>query len=413
MKRIRVCIKDRFDLGFKLKLARRIANGGYSNVLMHEYLQLLYFWNGLKEPNSEKAGAHRFVASFREMVNKEKESHEQKLPPIPVNQLGKIQNGSHRLAISLSLKKTPVFYLASGAANYNYYYFQKYKSVRGRLPKILLLKMLLRNFEFFNRDIRVAIVFPRAMQRDNGQKAYEILENNIVWDQVYDVDEKLLEYIIMNLYPGETWLDLARGGLGIRSKKNSVIAKSVLQRIRLLVYYEDTGFQTKNKKDIIREFYGIGKSSIHISDNTTDARSAIYAIFSISSAPLEVRNINYRSSVLGHLNDKFHRITADIEECNGIMLVGSGPLDIFGVRPAKDLDFISSLEGKPLDGYSQHNPYFFFYSDHPQNLIDNLDNKLFLFGLPVAKLSTVIEFKKRRRERKDVEDISLIRKIFN
>jgi hypothetical protein len=413
MEKVVINVKDRFDLGVKLKLAKRISQGYSCGALTREYLQLLYFWNGLKEPGSNKAGAENFVASFRDMVAKEKDRETQQMPPIPVNQAGYIQNGSHRLATALALHKTPIFCLVNGCQNYNYLYFKKFNGGRGYVPESLRLKMLLRNFQSLDKKIKVAVIFPRAMAKDEGVYAEEIIKDNIVWDESYDISEKQLEYIIMNLYPGERWLDFSRGGAGIKSKKNSIIRKGSGQRIRFIVYFEEPTLSSEEKKTIIRNYYKIEKSSIHISDNKIDAFSSVCALFSIRNSPFEVNKISYQSQVLRYLNDRVHEISGSIQNLYNIMLVGSAPLDIFGVRAANDIDFISWADGVALRGYSQHNPYSFFYSDNLIDFIDGLDNKLFFFGIPVGKLSCVMEYKRCRSEKKDIKDLRLIKSWIN
>ena len=413
MEKVIINVKDRFDLGIKLRLARRISRGHSCGALTREYLQLLYFWNGLKEPGSNKAGAENFLASFRSMVAKEKVRESQELPPIPVNQAGYIQNGSHRLATALALRKAPVFCLVNGSANYNYLYFKKFNGGRGYVPESLRLKMLLRNFQSFDNNIKVAVIFPKAMAKDGGAYAEKIIKDSIVWDEAYDLSEKQLEYIIMNLYPGERWLDLSRGGAGIKSKKSSIIRNDSGQRIRFIVYFEEPSSSSEEKKNIIRNYYKIEKSSIHISDNKIDAFSSVCALFSVRSSPFEVDRINYQSQVLRYLNDRIHEISGSIKNLYNIMLVGSAPLDIFGVRSANDLDFISWSDGVALRGYSQHNAYSFFYSDNLIDFIDGLDNKLFFFGIPVGKLSCVMEYKRCRSEKKDIKDLRLIKRWIN
>ena len=411
---VRPQVEHRFDLGIKVCLAERIAQDAVSDALVYEYLAHLYKWNGLVEHgNAAKHGATAFLQTLGLLVETLRQRGDYALPPIPISSTGLVQNGIHRLAASLATGVAPAFELDSGSdLRFDYRYFQHFDGARGRFGRTTLLKMLLRNLSLWQGQYRVALVFPAACRRDGGQYAFDQIDASgaVLWDELLHGPTFFLRFLLMNAYPGEAWLGLGQGAAGLARKLSEVADPgTALQPLRFVVYLPSDPAEVGATKQRIRRHYDIGHSSLHVSDAELDSSSLALAYCSSMSDVDLLRHFNYDAPTLpklATLSAELPRLAQRREHCT---LVGSAALELFGGRPANDLDFVGLALPTTHPLLTSHNEYAFLFDVPLDTAGDGLDGKTFVFGVPVAPPQTVLRFKAQRAERKDLHDVATLR----
>lgn len=406
-------VAERFDLGIKFALAERIVHNAVSDVVVFEYLSHIYKWNGFSEHGSDKQGAQTFLETFSSIVSALHDSKRYVLPPIPVSSSGAIQNGAHRLAASLATGITPEFELMQGQ-NYrwDYRYFQQFSSPRGAFGRTTLLKMLFRNLSMWRDLYRFAIVFPGACLRDGGEAAMRAIgqQGTVLWDESFTCPLFFLKFLLLNCYPGEDWLALGRGAGGLQNKLLQVAASGRDgQPLRVIAFLPDKGVNVSALKADIRQHYGMAHSALHISDGECDTSSVAMAYCSTISDITPLENLDYDAPTLRALAGIGRDLPGLISHRERCLLVGSAVLELFGGRRANDLDWLG--RGLPVGGdrLASHNDYIFLYESPLDQMLDGLEGKYFVFGVPLLSPARVLRFKDVRSEAKDHKDLARFR----
>lgn len=406
-------VAERFDLGIKFALAERILHSAVSDVVVFEYLNHIYKWNGFSEHGSDKKGAGTFLETFGSIVKALHEGRRYVMPPIPVSASGAIQNGAHRLAASLATGITPAFELLQGQDHrWDYRYFRQFSSPRGAFGRTTLLKMLFRNLSMWRGLYRFAIVFPGACIRDGGEVAMREIgkHGTVLWDESFTCPRFFLKYLLLNCYPGEDWLGLGRGAPGLQNKLGQVAAADrENQPLRVIAFLPDKGVDVGALKGTIRGHYGIAHSALHISDSERDTSSVAMAYCSTISDVNPLKNLDYDAPSLRALADIGRDLPGLISHRERCLLVGSAVLEMFGGRRANDLDWLGLGLPGGGDRLASHNDYIFLYESSLEQMLDGLEDKYFLFGVPLLTPRRVMRFKELRSEIKDQQDLARFR----
>lgn len=406
-------VAERFDLGIKVALAERIVHNAVSDAVVFEYLNHIYKWNGFSEHGSDKKGAGTFLDTFGSIVKALQGGGRYTMPPIPLSASGAIQNGAHRLAASLATGITPEFELMQGQDyRWDYRYFQQFSSPRGAFGRTTLLKMLFRNLSMWRGLYRFAIVFPGACIRDGGEVAMRTIgqHGTVLWDESFTCPRFFLKYLLLNCYPGEDWLGLGRGAGGLQNKLGQVIAADREgQPLRVIAFVPDNGVDVGALKGDIRQHYGIAHSALHISDGEYDTSSVALAYCSTISDIKPLKNLDYDAPTVRALAGIGRELPGMISHRERCLLVGSAVLELFGGRRANDLDWLGL--GLPGDGgkLASHNDYIFLYESPLEQMLDGLEGKYFLYGVPLLSPARVMRFKDIRSEAKDHQDLARLR----
>ncbi|MFM8497382.1 MAG: hypothetical protein ACKOEM_17955 [Planctomycetia bacterium] len=408
----------RFDLGLKAALAERVRHGLVSSQVRYEYLSHLATWNGLAEPGSTKVGAEAFLQTLAGLVESFSRERRFTAPPIRVSPDGLLQNGVHRLAAALACGVEPTIEVVEGpAANYDCFYFFRFTSPLGqtRFTRRSLIHMLYRNVTLWRDRIRTAIVFPRGHARDAGARAAEAIAEQgvLLWDETISVPGAFLKYLVLNAYPGEPWTGVGSAKDGVGRKTASVVTMpSGPHALRVLVFVPHADADVTALKQEIRNFYGMGNDALHISSGPYDSFSLATAFCSSVSDLSPLQHLAYSSPRLAEVLALAKTLSTQSPHIERCMLVGSAALELYGGRPANDLDFVGA--GLPTidQAYTGHNAYAYLYETEIADLVDSLEGRFFFGGLPAAAPGMVLGFKERRNEHKDRLDVAQMRGIF-
>ena len=152
------------------------------------------------------------------------------------------------------------------------------------------------------------------------------------------------------------------------------------------------------------------KNSVHITDHYNDT-------FRISSSLLNENSItflNYGTNIISEKSKKllieyFKKVNYD----ENFILTSSIVLEFFGLREAKDIDYIHLNDNKlNLNNISPHTgKWLDYYPKSKDNIIYNPNNHFYINGYKFVSLDIIKLMKTKRSENKDLYDINLINSL--
>jgi hypothetical protein len=97
-------------------------------------------------------------------------------------------------------------------------------------------------------------------------------------------------------------------------------------------------------------------------------------------------------------------------------VTGSAVLQLFGLRNARDLDYIHQNSSHIIQGINSinsHEQELSFYPTHKHDILYNNFNHFCFNDIKFASLEIIKKLKQKRNEPKDIEDVRLIGSISN
>ena len=179
----------------------------------------------------------------------------------------------------------------------------------------------------------------------------------------------------------------------------------------------EAAVQAKRK---IRELVGVGNYSVHATDTHEEAVALAQIYFNENTLHF-VNNTKIMSSAWGKraLNSihefKVH-VLANTQDSDNVLIDGSFPLALYGLRDAMDIDYLSDNAdtAHSIDNriYDNHVGQLRFHIHSTADLVFDPENHFFCEGMKIVSLPALLHMKTRRGENKDFADIALISYIF-
>ncbi|HGH6046433.1 TPA: hypothetical protein AB5H48_002878 [Vibrio mimicus] len=309
---------------------------------------------------------------------------------IPIGNDGNILDGAHRVASSIKCNvEVLTIDLDAQCKHYDYKYF-----IDNGMPDEYC-EIALKNGLKYIKDVNLACIW-------QGDSLLELLSNN---SDIYFVKSISSTYtsvknLVVEFYSGESWIgDIGNSFSGADGKVIPCVSKE--KNIHLVWFKSNLNLLVL--KENLRKKVGVGKHSIHITDNYEQCM--VHSKFLLSQAfKLLINNFSYNSSIcidyLKKLNNE------DIP--SSAVLSGSAILALSNKRKSSDVDYFYD---EKVDGEVSHITHNYFAQYLPYNKELMFNNDLFTFkflGYSFLDLWSIIEFKKIRNEEKDIIDIKLI-----
>lgn len=269
----------RFDLFAKLYYIHNRHNNfeDAKNV----YVQHIISFNpDLKEPGrDDKIGIDSFIDTFNDMIDAFKETDfNDNISLIPVDLNGVILDGAHRVATLAYYNKTLTiirFNSISAKCDFDYAYF-----INRGLSWSICDKILLESLNWID-NVYCALLWPRIKSPELGIGKIKNCYNCFFYRRI-DVNYKALNKIVYEIYKHQEWTNSDRD---VDNKTSWVWGK---RKALDLVLFQTNDVLDKILllKDIIREIYGVGKHSIHISDSFKETKEIVSLFFSFEGKSL-------------------------------------------------------------------------------------------------------------------------------
>ncbi|PMO59956.1 hypothetical protein BCT06_13680 [Vibrio breoganii] len=394
----------RFDIPIKLNYLQN-TESQFSQDLYDEHIKIFTGGQFTELGQEQKQNINDYRNSFRNLNRTIKESgFDEELSLIPLASCGSVLNGAHRFS-SCKLNKQKFYALKTTleSPNYDYNFF------KSRGMSVELLDSAATKFAEYSNNTYLACVWPAAVGKD---KEIQRILGRVVYKKEINLNANGSKHIVSTAYRGESWLgDRNSGYSGSIGKTQYCFPNS--KPLRVYLFQCDSLDNVLKIKDKIRDLYGIGKHSIHITDNKEETLRLSDVLFNQNS----IHFANYGRpfgkynclSMLNKIDKKFNKENIiSRKDRQNIAITSSMTLSVYGLRSASDIDYFSNVykfEDSDFDNASSQLEY---YESDASELLGDPKNYFIFEEIKFISLNVIRNAKKSRAERKDEIDIKLI-----
>jgi hypothetical protein len=278
----------------------------------------------------------------------------------------------------------------AGQKNCSSYYFKSAKLTEKYLDVIAT------EYAYIKPNCKLLTLYPaRNESSDQASAVDRIIKQSVpvVYEKNLPLNENGLHNYISQMYFGEPWISTQQDPLaGIKHQTQKCLGKSTVKAY--LIECADIDLANALKSQI-RDLYEIGKPSVHINDTHEQTVRAVRAAFN--------NNCIHFMNHANLLSENF-------------CVTGSAVLQLFGLRNARDLDYIHQNSSHIIQGINSinsHEQELSFYPTHKHDILYNNFNHFCFNDIKFASLEIIKKLKQKRNEPKDIEDVRLIDSISN
>ncbi len=254
----KLLVGERFDLFAKLfYIKKRKSNPLQATQVYAEHIKA--FNPDLKEPGrDDKNSVEDFTSVFDQLIDTfEHGEFDSTVSIVPIDSRGVILDGAHRVAaLAFYDKQVTVaqFDDVQSRGRFDYDYF-KFRGLKNSVLDIVALDMT-----YWLPDIKVACLWPSV--KDKTQ-AVNLLGNfaHPVYELEMKFSLKQMEKFVGEIYSHQPWTK------NFDSVKDKAIKCYGRNNIKFVLFETTDDEGLLNVKARIRDLYGIGNHSIHITDN--------------------------------------------------------------------------------------------------------------------------------------------------
>lgn len=395
----------RFDIGIKLLfLDLKNKSKDLAKNIYKDHIRA-FSLGTYKEPgNKKKIGVDKFIRDFESLYKNIKQNGFKKKNFLPITKNGVILNGSHRLSSSIHLSEkvfTKTFNEPDPNYDFNFFLRRKTDIQFMELAAIKIIECI--------KNPYLAFVWPSANKKDFNE---EKLIPNIIYKKNLNFNQSAAKIFLGQIYRNSKWI-------GNSENKFKGIEKKLLEcfkyerPVKLIVFNCDKKKKVKEIKNKIRDLYGIGKSSIHITDTKKDA---IYlSKLCLNRNSLHLLNYSKKNKIF----DLFTKIASlkkflkkNNINSNDILFTGSIILSLYGLRKNIDVDYLLPSRNKIKYNFkhiNSHKSEEGFYNQEVEQLIYNPKFHFNFCDLKFISFEELMKFKKKRNERKDTNDYKIMK----
>ncbi len=384
------------------------------------YVKHIRAFNGFHEENPSdgkpKESKEDFINSFDNLYkNMSKKGFDKKISMIPVGENGDIVDGAHRLVCAAFLGLDVDVIRVSRANTFNYQFFQK----NGLDPcfadyATMEYVKLNPNAYIVNLQPITPTSFDWPVEQILEKYGFIYYKKNINVTLNGLINLKKLSYGSC-WEKNSTWIGTPDNGFA--GAVNHAKKSFGNNPLRTYVFVCDDFQKVVAAKSEIRALFDVGNYSVHINDSHEEAIALAQTYFNKNSLHMiNNRSYLYENTKFDDMVDELHKIT----KYNGIDLddvcgSGSTPLDIYGIRNSKDLDFLyygqKTFDIK-TETLANHDSELIYYPYSKQEIILNPKCHFYYRGVKFITLDVLYSMKQNRHEfPKDINDCDLIQKF--
>jgi len=379
--------------------------------LYHHHIKT---FNNCWEHPGTKTNIQAFFDGFDALIENMKKNGYDKKYPIHIGTNGVIINGSHRLATSFFLNIDPIFEKKEkkGCEAYNYDFFlnrnnywRRNNEIYSNLERKYADRMALEYINVKN-NIRCMITYPISFKYNKDKEIQELINEYgyLYYKKQIKLSKNGVINLIKELYRGESWI----GGMfpsGCGGKFTLCYDDKPITLY--LIEFNDCNkiFEFKER---CRQFFNIGKHSVHISDNKLDTfriASSLLNKNSIHFLNYGTNNISQQTKLL--LVNYFNKLKNSNED---YCLTSSLIMEMYHLRSARDIDYLHKDDKKlSLEKTGVHDgKWLTYYHVNKDEIIYNPKYHFYFNGFKFATLNVIKKMKENRGEPKDIIDINSI-----
>lgn len=399
---------NRLDLAIKILYLRMCdyVDVRFAAELYEQHIKAFSLGSFTEPGKLEKNSIHRYFNDFEAIFNSISiEGFKEAESLIPLSSSGSIANGSHRVASAFKLnKEVPSVLLKMPDDNYDFNFFLK----RGMCKRDIETGVT--SFIEFAENCYVALLWPSAKGRK--KELYNLIPN-IVYQKNVALNHLGAHNLISQVYCNENWLGKREEGYpGVKNKL--VECFKTFDDLTVVAFQSSSLREVKLIKENIRRMFSIGKHSVHITDTKDEAIRIARILFNENS----IHFLNYGDpNKYLSVHKKIERFKKFIKKNNidldKTVLDSSIVMTLYGIRECNDIDFLAVKENiKHYDEIiDNHQNELVFHQESKNSLI--LNQKLYFYydDLKFISFSQLYKMKKNRSEKKDQNDLILMKSL--
>ena len=394
--RVLLC-PERLDIAAKyFYLDKRETLKDYACKVYAEHIKAMTK-NSLVEPYSSKQNLKSFFKNFDLLYQNLSSQGYKAEQVIPVDKDLRIMDGAHRVASCLKLGISVPVIILPIEAKYDIYdqvYFEK----QGIDPDIL--ETIMRTYLDLSSKTLCINIWPSAQGHDKELNDLICAYFHVVYRKVFTLNETGALFYLAQIYREYSWAHSQKGDFsGIYRKL--IPCFPTYQPVRAIFVEPKTNVSITAIKEQMRSLFNLEKHSLHITDNVKETQQMAEIILNKNS--IQFPNM----SNIGAFENTFLLVKAAIEKhvkCSPIVFTGSLVLALYGIRPANDVDYIVDDHTDP----HSHNELLDLYPLDKTVLLYDENYHFCFFGCHFVILEIIKQFKMKRNEHKDKEDLALI-----
>ena len=406
--------RKRFDLMAKYIYARHRELGIDSDWASRLYTEHLRVFNGFREPDGTgKIGIDAFMEAFHKTLDSiRKIGFDGDRSLIPVGRENILLDGSHRIAACILYnRKVSGVFCDEPAFIYDYPFFKNFtRHVKTGLLEKWSDPMAL-EYCRLKKNTYIVTIFPSAEGEDETVRGILQAHGKIAYEKYVKLENYAPTLLIRQMYSGEDWIGGPRNCFdGARQKAELCFTKKGL--VRVFVLEADEPQSIKTAKGKIRSIFNIGNHSVHINDSHADTLKLAQIFFNENS-------IHFLNNARPEYFERFHTLFQYYREWlagqqmdpSYFCVDGSAVLAVYGLRQARDLDFLHFGCEKISTGIpmvESHNTETHHHITSRDDIIFNPENHFYYEGVKFVSLNILRAMKGKRNEEKDKRDRTLI-----
>jgi hypothetical protein len=231
----------------------------------------------------------------------------------------------------------------------------------------------------------------------------------IVYEKQIPFVKKGLFNFVKMLYEGEDWAGNHSNHFHGITDKTNLCSSTTSNTVRLLLLESDEPQKLVGAKEQIRNIFRADKHSVHINDTHGETLRIAQAVFNKNSVHfLEHAGLDFMENFSRLF--ELYRVRLCCAEGEDFCIDGSSVLAAYGIRDARDLDFLSHQEHIDfwIDQVNCHNEELPHYPVIRDEIIYNPAYHFYYKGCKFVSLELTEAMKRRRDEEKDRNDVRLI-----
>jgi hypothetical protein len=394
---------NRFDLAFKLLyLEMKDYDMKFSKDIYKEHIRAFSLGKFTEPGNENKNSIDKFIDEFNKTFENIKQNgFDKNKTLIPLSKNGSIANGAHRVASAIYLdKNVDCVQIDSSDHIYDYNFFYTRNVSRD------ILDMVATKFVEHASNIHIAFLWPIGINKDKEVK--EIFKN-IVYEKKIKLNANGAHNLLSQIYYGEKWLgDVKNHFSGANAKL--VECFKTFDEFSVIVFEANNLDEVLKIKDNIRDVFGAGKHSIHITDTKEEAIRVARVVFNDNG--LHFLNFAKPTKYISTYNKvaQFKKFifenNLDVED---VIIDSSMILSVYGIREAKNIYFLSKKDiNVKFEDINLHNEELKYYKMDLEDIIYDSRNYFCFEDLKFISFDLLYEMKKNRDEIKDRNDCKMM-----
>lgn len=401
---------NRFDLAIKINYLEYIC-GRRPSLMSETYIEHInaFSLGGFKERGNEsKNSASSFTSAFNKLfIDMKENGFDSDKSFVPLAKDGSILNGAHRVATSMFLQ-TPIHTVKTNIEPFVY----DYKFFKNRGVSDSILDNAAIKYAEESPNCYLALLWPSS--QTNNKLLVEKYFKKLVYSKSIKLNYNGAHNLLSIAYDGEEWLgDASDNYPGVKNKLVKCFPN--FGNVKAFLFEEDDLDGVLALKETIRQQYGIGKHSIHITDTKAEVLELSNLVFNENGVNfLNNAYPNKLKSAQENLDVFKNFIGENKFELDDYVLDTGMVLAIYGLRETGDIDYITTSKAQPavlnklIEGHSDPQSY---HNRTPLELV--FDPRLhFKFkGVKFISLEQVKILKSNRNLNKDKADLTLINSI--